>query len=390
MLDTIGKRADMKIVFFVEIYLPVLNGVVVSVQTYRRALEDMGHEVFIVAPGFPNVAQEKNVLRLYSVRYPSKTDYRLTFPYPSAHFEALERMKPDIVHTHSPFFMGAYARKMSRKLRAPFVFTFHTQYWEYAHYVPLPQAPVRRAAVKWSKNFCNSCDGIVSPSQRIKDVLQSMDVRPPVRVLPTGIFPDEIKNASDSGALSRYGIPCDKTLLVTAGRLAREKNFLFLMTALAPLLKENPEYHLVFIGGGPEEETLKTQCQSLELSSRVSFAGHIPKLEVLKLMHHGKLFVFASKTETQGLVILEAMGAGLPVVALRATGVDEVVEDGAEGFLCEESEREFCEKAGAVLSNNEMREAMRSAAQKKAENFSAPVLAKNLLSFYRELQEKRK
>lgn len=380
----------MKIVFFLEIYLPVLNGVVVSAQTYRRALEDMGHEVFFVAPGFRNAPPEKNVFRLYSVRYPSKTDYRLTFPYPSSVFETLRNMKPDIIHTHSPFFMGAYARNLSRSLGAPFVFTFHTQYWEYAHYVPLPQAPVRRAAVKWSRNFCNSCDGIASPSQRIKDVLQSMDVRPPVKVLPTGIFLDEIKNANDGEALSRYGIPQDKTLLVTAGRLAKEKNFSFLMTALSPLLKENPDTHLVFIGGGPEEEALKAQCRSLELSSRVSFTGHIPKLEVLKLMHHGSMFVFASKTETQGLVILEAMGAGLPVVAVRATGVDEVVADGVEGFLCEESVYEFCEKARAVLSNNETRETMRCAAQKKAENFSAPVLAEKLLSFYNELMEKRK
>lgn len=376
----------MKIAFFTEVYLPILNGVVVSIQTYRKALEDSGHEVFIFTPGFKHVEKEKNVFRFYSAPYPSKTDYRLCFPYPSSVFRSLYDIQPDIIHTHTPFFTGYYGRNASRKLKVPFVFTFHTQYWEYAHYIPLPQKPVRRAAMNWSRVFCNWCDGIVAPSRKIKEVLQELNVSPPIETIPTGIFPDEIINARDERVLEKYKIPQNKFLLMATGRLAKEKNFSFLLSALAPLLQENAGAHLVVIGGGPEEEPLKHLRRELLMDERVTFTGQLPKKEVLKILHHGSLFVFASKTETQGIVILEAMAAGLPVVALKATGVDEVVENGKQGYLCEESPELFREKVSSLLNSDEKRKGMSAAAQEKAKLYSADVLSKTLVSFYESLR----
>lgn len=375
----------MNIAFFSEVYLPILNGVVVSIQTYKKALEDMGHCVAIFTPGFRNVKAENDVHRFYSMPYPSKTDYRLCFPFPSSVFRSLHEIRPDIIHTHSPFFTGYYGLKESRRLCVPFVFTFHTQYWEYAHYVPLPQKPVRDAAKKWSRTFCNWCDGIVAPSHKIKDVLKKLRVVPPIETIPTGISMGEIAKAGEQKDSPCLALPKDKFLLMTAGRLAKEKNFSFLFSALVPLFKENPRVHLVVMGGGPEEGALKQLCRGLGMETRITFAGHIPKMEVLKILHHGKLFVFASKTETQGIVILEAMAAGLPVAALRATGVDEVVEDGVQGYLCADDKNIFYEKVKELVYNDDVRNRMCAAAKKKAEFYSAASLGKTLVSFYEKL-----
>lgn len=380
----------MNIAFFSEVYLPILNGVVVSIQTYKKALEDMGHKVSIFTPGFRHVKKEAGVFRYYSMPYPSKTDYRLCFPFPSSVFRSLVECRPDIIHTHSPFFTGYYGLRASRRLHVPFVFTFHTQYWEYAHYVPLPQAPVRDAAKKWSRIFCNWCDGIVAPSRKIMDVLKELRVLPPIETVPTGISMEEIKKAGELKHGITLKIPENKFLLMTAGRLAKEKNFSFLFSALAPLFKENAGVHLVVMGGGPEEDALKHLCRKLDVEKHVTFTGHIPKADVLKLLHHGNLFVFASKTETQGIVILEAMASGLPVVAVRATGVDEVVDDGVQGTLCDDDEKSFRDNVRKLMKDRAARERMRAAAEKKAKEYSADALAETLVSFYEKLIKDKK
>lgn len=377
----------MNIGIFTECYHPILNGVVVSVETYKNELTRLGHNVFIFAPSHPNYQdKDTNVYRFSSISYPSPTNYRLPFPYPFLIFKKIKELNLDIIHTQSPFFIGQIAKYISCKFKLPLIFTFHTKYHEYTHYVPvIPRAILKWTMKKYATFFCNKCDAIVAPSEDIKDMLLKFNVKKDIFVIPTGVNIQEIENISPANLREKYNISPDDFILIYAGRLAKEKNIYFLLDVFVKILEKKKNIYFLIIGGGPEEEKIKEKMKEMQLAGKVIITGMLPQKDVISYLKSSDIFVFSSLTETQGLVILEAQAVGLPVVALDADGVREVIHHGQDGFLLENEVDNFVEQVLRLLKDDNERRIISNKAKENARNFSSSKQAERLIDVYRKM-----
>lgn len=377
----------MNIGIFTECYYPLLNGVVVSVDTYKEELIKLGHNVFIFAPSHPgHQEKDKNIYRFLSLRYPSPTGYRLPLPYPLEVFKKIRELNLDIIHTQSPFWMGQIAKYISLKFRCPLIFTFHTKYDEYTHYVPyLPQKILKEVVKKYITLFCNKCAAIVAPSTDIKNTLLKLDIKKDIFVIPTGVNLLEIESIPPIDIKKRYNIPDNHFILTFAGRLAREKNVHFLLEVFVKVLSYMRNVHFLIVGGGPQEEEIKNKIVQLQLTENITCTGMVSKKEVIAHLKSSDIFIFSSLTETQGLVILEAQAVGLPVVALDADGVREVIHHDHDGFLLEHKVDNFVEKVLQLLKDDNERQIISNKAKENARNFSSKQQAERLIDVYRKM-----
>jgi len=375
----------MKIAFFADSYKPYTSGVVHSIETFREELESLGHDIYIFAPSYPNykpLLAEEKVFRFPSISAPTNKDFALAIPF-SGHLEKnLSNWRPDIVHVHSPFALGSFGAKYARRLNIPLVFTFHTLYEEYVHYFPFARKAVKKITQIYARNYCNRCDIVVVPTLVVKEYLRQIGVQVPVENVPTGIKLDEYRFPDKKWLKKHYGIPEKDKVLLFVGRLGQEKNIDFLLEAFIQLKYEFPNITLVLVGSGPEEKMLRTKVAREKLEKSVIFAGKIPKEEVAKYYAGADLFVFSSVTETQGLVIPEAKAAGLPVVAVKANGVSEMVIDGEDGFLTQINKDDFVNKIAVLLSDDELRGKFALRARTNSELLSSQNCALRLLKVY--------
>lgn len=380
----------MNIAIFTECYHPTINGVVISIDTYKKELTKLQHNIFIFTPQHPDYKdKEENVFRFFSLPYPAKVkDYRFPVPNLFGVLQKIKRYNIDIIHTQTPFFVGAIALLCARISKIPCIFTFHTKYHEYTHYVPIiPNSLLKKASIKWSKTFCNLCNYVIAPSDDIKNMLLEFGVKTKIETIPTGIDLDEFKIDIDKEKLKeKYKIPQDKFILIFAGRLAKEKNIDFIIDAFNLISKKRDDIHLLIVGGGVEEKNLKLKVESLNLKDNVTFTGLLQKKDVLPLYKISDIFVFSSFTETQGLVISEAQAGGLPVVALAASGVSDVVRNGVDGFLCPNDLNIFVEKILYLLENEEVRKKFSENAKINAEKFSSHTQAEKLIEVYKKIK----
>lgn len=380
----------MNIGIYTECYKPIINGVVVSIESFRQEFEKLGHKVFIVAPYSPGYVDENNhIFRLKSLSYPAETDYRFALPYPRKLFKEMKKVKFDIVHTQHPFICGLYALNYSKQKKVPLVFTFHTQYQAYSHYFPLPVNFVKKSALFWAASFCNKCDLVVTPSETIKKMVESIKVKSLIKVIPTGINISDFET-SRSKILSQkikqeYNIPQKTFLLITAGRLAKEKNFFFLLRSFKQVAEQIENVHLLFAGDGPVREDLYDSARELKIIDKVTFAGMMPRTKLIQCYTAADLFVFSSLTETQGLVVIEAMAGGTPVVVVDSAAVSEVIDNAVDGFKVTENEKEFAKKVVLILKNEVLRIKMSTNARKKAKSYTSQNMALKLLQEYEKL-----
>ncbi|MDO4540028.1 MAG: glycosyltransferase family 4 protein [Syntrophomonadaceae bacterium] len=379
----------MKIGFFSESYKPYASGVVTSLTTFKDELERLGHEVFVFAPSYSHYSdEEKNVFRYVSLTAPSNPDYSLAVPIYPGMSQRVRHLNLDIIHVHSPFTMGLQGMKYARRYSKPCVFTYHTRYDQYVHYLLKAPLVARDAAIKYSAYFCNQCDHIITPSQDIKSILRNAAVLKPITVLPTGIPLDKLSQG-DSGWLRRnYAIADDARILLFVGRLTIEKNLPFLLKSFA-LIRQRQKCVLVLTAQGPMEQELRRLSLELgiEPGKDIIFTGALPYERMCDVYHSADLFVFSSLTETQGLVLIEAMAAGLPVVAVRATGVRDMVTDGVDGLLCPPDINEFAAAAVRILTRDELYRSLRQGALRKAKLLSSAGAARRLESIYGALVE---
>ncbi|HAP93635.1 MAG TPA: glycosyltransferase family 4 protein [Desulfotomaculum sp.] len=375
----------MRVGIFTDSYLPYTSGVVHSIETFKEELVTMDHELYVFAPGYPGCRQEQQVFRFPSIPAPTNRDFALALPFSPQLRVVLGKWRPEVIHVHSPFMLGRVGVACARRLNIPLVFTFHTLYEEYVHYVPFAQNITKKITRLISRNFCNRCDLVIVPTAVIGDYLRKIGVYVSIKTIPTGIKIEEF-SYPDRGWLKRqYDIPEEDKVLLFVGRLGQEKNITFLVESFRRIAVEFPRARLVLVGGGPEEEPLKRRVRKQDLWGRVFFAGKRPKDEVAKYYAGADLFVFASVTETQGLVIAEAKAAGLPVVAVKAYGVSEMVADGEDGFLTELSHDSFIKKILLLLSDDELRKSFSEKARKNAEKISARNCALSLVDSYQKL-----
>ncbi|WP_439328931.1 glycosyltransferase family 4 protein [Desulfofundulus thermosubterraneus] len=379
----------LKIGVFTDSYRPYTSGVVRSIDTFTAELTKLGHDIYIFAPNYPNCSREKRVFRFPSVPAPTNRDFALAVPFSFRLKPTINQWQPDIIHVHSPFLLGRVGARYAHKLGIPLVFTFHTLYDQYVHYVPFAQGVTRELTRRFCRDFCNRCDLVVAPTGIIEEHLKKMGVRTKIKVIPTGINLEEFTQGDKNWLRREHGIKPEEKILLFVGRLGQEKNIGFLLSAFAELSRGNSNLKLVLVGGGPEEVNLKRQAAQLGIGQQVIFTGTLNRTEVINCYQGADLFVFASKTETQGLVLAEAKAAGLPVVAVKAFGTSEMVRDGEDGFLTPENKDLFVAKIKELITDDDLRQKIAVRAKNNAQLLSSRQSALNLVAEYHALKEKK-
>ena len=322
----------MRVVMMTNTYLPHVGGVARSVDGFSRALRAEGVRVMVVAPEFPGMAEdETDVVRVPAIQRFNGSDFSVRLPVPGLLTEPLDRFQPDLIHAHHPFLLGDTALRVASGRGLPLVFTHHTLYEEYTHYVSTESEAIKRFVIDLSTGYANLCDHVIAPSQSVMALLQQRGVTSPITVVPTGVDLKRFDKRSGRRYRKSAGIPQDAFVAGHIGRLAPEKNLMFLTRAVARFLQERPQAWFLVAGAGPLEDAMRAHFGEAGVIERVRFAGILQGRDLADAYDAMDVFAFASKSETQGMVMAEAMAAGTPVVAVDASGVREVVRDGYNG-----------------------------------------------------------
>ena len=379
----------MNIVMLTNTYTPHVGGVAQSVAGFAAEYRRRGHKVLVVAPEFDNQPQdEAGVMRILAIQNFNGSDFSVVLPVSGLLTKALEGFQPDIVHAHHPYLLGMTALRIARYRKLPLVFTHHTMYEQYTHYVPADSAALRRFVIELATHYANLSDQVFAPSESIALLLGERGVRVPIAVVPTGVNMERFAQGDGLRFRAAMGIPPDAFVVGHVGRLAPEKNLAFLAEAVAGFLNTDSRAHFLTAGKGPSETQLRKIFSRRGLAARLHVAGNLPQKELAACYHAMNVFVFASKSETQGMVLTEAMAAGVPVVALDAPGARETVEDRRNGRLLHEENAESFVAAlnwMAGLPPAEIQE-FKQRARQTAEKFSMPVSATKALSRYEALR----
>jgi glycosyltransferase involved in cell wall biosynthesis len=376
----------MHIAYFTNTYLPVVSGVVRSVQSFRDALSSLGHNVFIFAQEDDYEDTEPFIFRYPSLRLPLPVDIPAALPVSSFMDQLIPKLRLDVIHTHHPFLLGQTAASKARDLNLPLVFTFHTQYHEYTHYVPFSQEQVQEflkdRVMNWLREYMRKCQHIVIPSESMRSILvNDYGLVDHFTVIPTGIDIAPYKEADGSPLRTEWGWPDDK-VIISVGRLAEEKNWGTLLQAFALALKEQQNLRLVLVGDGPQAQTLRQLADELGITERVLFTGSLPFAQVPTYLKAADLFAFASVTETQGLATLEAMAAGLPVVAVSGPGTSDIVDEGVQGYLVQNDPQDLAKRLVELICNPDAMSEFKTASLKKSRTFDNKRLARKMLKVY--------
>lgn len=372
---------------FSESYLPRISGVAHSLHAVTRALRADGHRVLIAAPRYPGYEDDDpDVVRFPSIRPPQERDFPLGLPYSPAAWRRIEDADPDIVHSHSPFLMGAAGARLARRRRIPLVFTHHTLYDEYVHYAPFVSRRVSAPAVRaYVRAFANRCEAVVVPTRMVESRLREQGVAARIECIPTAALDiDAGTHLDPDDARATFGIPPGRPVIVTASRLAREKSVDLVLEAFA-LVRGTHRSVLMVIGGGPEEDALRIRARELGDAGDVVFTGLLPHARALDCMAAADLFLYASQTETQGLVVVEAMALGLPVVAVDAGGIPDAVRNGETGFLAAPDPGALASRVRLLLDDPARARAMGAAGRAASASYTLPVVRAQLVALYESL-----
>jgi glycosyltransferase involved in cell wall biosynthesis len=337
----------LRVGLFTECYHPIRNGVVAAVDALAATLRAHGHEVVYVTPKMPGFRSEsREIVTVPSMPLPARTAYRLTVPVPSRkRREAMKRLS--IVHAHSPFVTGWMGIGCARRYGVPLIFTYHTLLEEYAHYIPLEAHAVRRAASELTRAYANAADAVIVPTQTMAEHLRELGVTRSIDVIPSGIDVAQFGAAHRSEELrAQLGAKPGDALVLFVGRLAREKDVQLVLAAFARLPKDG--LRLAIAGDGPERERLEEEARRLGIAERTVFAGELPRESLAAVYAAADVFAFASRSETQGLVLVEALAAGLPIAAVESAPTREVL--GGAGVLCEAGPGPLAEAIRSALA----------------------------------------
>lgn len=384
-----SSERPLKIAFFTETYLPQINGVVTSTLTFAEELEKMGHTVLIMGPKMKGAeASCEKVWRFRSMAYPFQNEHRVIWPF-SRKLKAFKEMDFDIVHIQTPFFMGHLGQYLGWKHDIPIVHTYHTYWFEYLHYFPLLPKRFRKRAdmLLFTKKFCERSDHVIVPSTQMRDKLLADHLTVPLTVIPTGIDINRVVTEAETrGFRKRYGLISGEPVLIYVGRLGKEKNVYFLMQTFELILKKIPNARLLIVGDGPERKGMAKAISNLE---RVVFTGYLSHEEVFTAYSAADVIAFPSKTETQGLSLLEGLSQGKPAVCINAMGVKDLLGNNEGGYLTPDDLALFSEKLALLLQDPEVYRQKSADARARACLFSSTAMAERLVSVYRHVITKK-
>jgi 1,2-diacylglycerol 3-alpha-glucosyltransferase len=317
--------STLRVGLFTECYHPIQNGVVASVDALAQAIRARGHEAIFVTPSMPGYREShEDIVRIPSLPLPTRTAYRLTIPPLKIELVAPSLAHVSIVHTHSPFVTGWMGLRLARRLRVPLIFTYHTQLEEYAHYFPFGPRLTRNAAARLTRTYANNADITIVPTAAMEGHLRELGVSARIEVVPSGIELALFGGGRRNEALrARLGVAPGERMVLSVGRLAREKNVELSLEAFARVADSSAR--LVFVGDGPEREALERTAAGLGIAGRTIFAGEFAREALPDIYASSDALVFTSRSETQGLVLVEALASGAAIVAVDTPATRDVL-----------------------------------------------------------------
>jgi len=375
----------MKIGIFTNNYLPNPYGVTGSIESFRKELESSGHEVFIFAPRWKDFQDtNQHVFRYPSIDITLKFRFPLPIPFSPKMDKIISELDLDIIHSQHPNLLGTAAKKWAKRKKIPLVFTWHTLYDQYTNFVPiLPKKFTANWIISQAVKYANQCAQVIAPSESAKGIIQKWGVQKDIQALSTGVDEGIFAGAQRQLLRGKYGVQEDEVLVLLVSRLTEEKNIAFLFEAVTEAIQGKEKVKFLIAGGGYLLEELQGKIKKLNLEEKIFLAGEVKKEEVKNYYAASDIFVYASKSETQGMIISEAMYAGLPVVAVEATGVKDTVEHGINGFLVFEDKKEFKNALEKLIVDKELRQKFSDQGKRMAkEKYTAKVCAQNLLNLY--------
>lgn len=340
----------MKILLTSDWYKPIVNGVVTSVVNLKKELEERGHEVKVLtlSPTYESY-RKGNVYYIKSLNlemiYPNA---RAVLPHVERFIQELIDWKPDIVHSQCEFMTFSYAVKISKKCKCPLLHTYHTIYEDYIHYLPgglsshkLGAAFEKKIVAQLSRSILNKTNQVIVPTEKVEKILEKYEVEEPISVIPTGIdlknFQSRMTEKECENLKKQWNIPLENKVLVSVGRLAKEKNLEEILNYFARLIYEEEKQNLtlLIVGDGPDRERLEKISESLSLTGKVIFTGMVNPQDVGIYYQLGDVFVCASNSETQGITYIEALASGRPALCRKDECLNQVITDGYNGFQYE-------------------------------------------------------
>lgn len=379
-------------------YAPHVGGVARSIEAFARQYRTLGHEVLVVAPQFDLAkTSSEDVLRIPAVQNFNGSDFSVALPVSGLLSDTLDEFGPHIVHAHHPFLLGMTALRIARYRQLPLVFTHHTLYEQYTHYVPGDSPLLQRFAIQLVTQYANLTDRVFAPSESVAQLLRERGVVTPISIVPTGVELSQFRDGDGVSFRRKCGIPEHAFVVGHVGRLAPEKNLAFLASAVAGFIAAGSagdgsagagrEVHCLVVGTGPSEAEIRAAFEQAGVGARLHLDGIQTRQSLADAYHAMDVFAFASQSETQGMVLTEAMAAGKPVVAVDASGVREVVVDQVNGrLLAEEDSASVADALRWVAQQSPAAAlALQDAARETAARFSMPVTAAHALDCYEQL-----
>lgn len=381
----------MNILLVTNAFTPHVGGVARSVEAFTAEYRKRGHRVLVVAPEFANMPQnEVDVMRIEAIQNFNATDFSVALPMHSLLSETLDTFRPDVIHSQHPFLLGMTALRIARYRQLPLVFTHHTLYEQYTHYLPGDSVALERFSMELATRYANLTDQVFAPSESIRDLLQERGVTTPIAVVPTGVHVEHFASGDGRVLRKQRQIPENTFVVGHVGRLAPEKNLEFLAQAVADFVSQHADAHFLVVGAGPSEDTMREIFVRVGVEAQLHNAGILKNQALADALHAMDVFAFASTSETQGMVLTEAMAAGLPVVALDAPGVREVVKDRKNGrLLLEATPTAFSTALQWVAQQTpDVMNRLRDSARDTAEGFSIARTADKALAAYASIKSK--
>ncbi len=377
----------MRIALFSECYRPVTNGVVTSIQTLRDILRSWGHTVYVFAPGSEQPDDDRDVFRLPELPFP-RHPYHFARPFPRLNFD-FAALGVEVIHCQHPFTVGRLGADTARRYNIPMVYTAHSLYDAMVSYSksPLMRTMGAEAARGVTRRFCARADYVIAPSRHTRDALRAGGVKARFAVVPSGIHPPLLRTGAREEMRAGMGMAAETPLILYLGRLGPEKRLDVLLQAVALLCERNLptpalDFRLAIVGDGQCRQMLDAMALELGIQERVLFPGFVPHEAIGDWYAAGDIFSLTAPAETQGLVLLEAMSAGLPCVAADYGGPREIVVQGKTGWRVPIEAEAFANALETLLRDANLRHSMGRNGQQKALSFTPEAMTQGVLAVY--------
>ena len=369
---------------------------VTSIISLKEAYERKGHEVYIFAPRVEDyIDEEKNIFRYRSVNLTSKVKYPIAIPLSFRVKKVITEFNPDIVHVHHPFVLSSQAITYGEKFGIPKILTLHTQYEQYAYYIaPIPQKITKETIKMIISHLSYKIDCITTPSVSMKELIEDYGIKNRIEVIPNAIELDSFQEKNEqkcSEIKKRYNLKEEDKIILYVGRIAQEKSIDKIIKALAIIKKKGfSKMKLLIVGQGPARDELKQLARTLKVEEDVIFAGAVSYEEIKYYYKMAYVFTIASTTETFGMVTIEALASGVPVLAVKAPGAVDILTDGLDGLLVDNDTEKFASALENIIREPELRERLSQWALKTSEKYSIDIISERMLNLYREVIEIKK